>query len=77
MQIRGGILIALLAASVGGCSREDAEQVSPAAERADGVPADNVFSGQVKSLDKAQDVQKTLDAATARTRESVERQERP
>ncbi|HEY9198452.1 MAG TPA: hypothetical protein VIR60_03725 [Gammaproteobacteria bacterium] len=67
----------LLMAGMGGCSREEpAEDLSDQAQ-SDQLPADNVFSDQVEALDKAKDVQNTLDSAAVRTRESVERQERP
>lgn len=71
------LVAAALVAVLGGCSREDAATEQAEEQRTGGLPADNVFSDQVRSLEKAQDVQSTLDNAAARTRESVERQERP
>ena len=71
------LVVAALAAVLGGCSREDAATEQSEEQPTGGLPADNVFSDQVRSLEKAQDVQTTLDNAAARTRESVERQERP
>jgi hypothetical protein len=49
----------------------------PAQERQGALPEDNVFSDQVKTLQRAKDVQQTLDAAVARQRDEIERQERP
>lgn len=72
MRAYGWMLAGLLTAGMGGCSREE-----PAQDQTGQLPADNVFSDQVEALDKAEDVQKTLDSAAVRTRESVERQERP
>lgn len=38
------------------------------------VPDDNVFKDQVRALEKAEDVQNTLDAAEAQRRQMVEGQ---
>lgn len=65
-----------MAALLGGCSRQDDESAS-APKPQSGLPEDNVFSGQVEALEKAQGVQQTLDAAAAKQREAIERQERP
>lgn len=70
------LLAALLATALAGCSREDATDSGAAAPSA-GVPADNVFSDQVQALDKAKGVQQAIDTGAVRTREAVERQERP
>ena len=72
MRMCGGMPAILLAVALGGCSREE-----PAQEQAGRLPEDTVFSGQVQALEKAKDVQNTLDQGAARMRESVERQERP
>jgi hypothetical protein len=61
-----------------GCSQEgqDAqEQSRDMATVGSGVPEDNVFSDQVKALEKAEGVQQTLDDAAAAQREEIERQE--
>lgn len=77
MQACNWLVAAALAVVLGGCSREDAVTEHSEKQRTGGLPADNVFSDQVETLEKAQDVQNTLDDAAVRTRESVERQERP
>ncbi len=59
--------------AVSGCG--DAQAPAPDAAPTDSrVPDDNVFSSQVQALEKAQGVQKTLDEALARQRESIEQQ---
>lgn len=72
MRRRVWMTTVLLVVAMQGCSREE-----PAQEQAGPLPEDNVFSGQVQALEKAKDVQNTLDQGTARLRESVEREERP
>lgn len=72
MHMRVWLSAVLLVMGVSGCSREE-----PAQEQTGSLPEDNVFSDQVKALEKAEGVQQTLDEAATRTRESVERQERP
>ncbi len=72
MQIKTGYIVLLTAAVLVGCSREDAESSSAAGK---GLPEDNVFSDQVQTLDKARDVQNTLDDATAKQREAIQQQE--
>ena len=75
-------IVTLLAALlISGCSREDAddaqehEEESAKPTQGSGLPQDNVFSDQVKTLEKAKGVQQTLDDATAKQREEIERQE--
>ncbi len=76
MKNRFWILSVLLTAFVGGCSKQEDE--APAAPPQQGqLPDDNVFSDQVKALEKAQGVQQTLDAAAAKQREDIEQQNRP
>lgn len=72
MRSCGWMPAMLLAMALGGCSREE-----PPREQTGQLPEDPVFSGQVQALEKAKDVQNTLDQGAARMRESVERQERP
>ncbi|MCA1805254.1 MAG: hypothetical protein LC646_07940 [Xanthomonadaceae bacterium] len=67
-----GLIAGLMALMVSACSPDD-----PAQERNGALPEDNVFSDQVKTLQRAKDVQQTLDAAAARQREEIERQEQP
>lgn len=70
------ILAALLALT--GCSREEQdaqEHASDTPAEHGQLPEDNVFSDQVKALEKAEGVQQTLDDATAKQREEIERQE--
>ncbi len=67
-----GILAVLAAA---GCSREEQQQDTQSTAQRGQLPEDNVFSDQVKALDKAEGVQQTLDAAAAKQREEIERQE--
>lgn len=77
MRAYGWMVVGLLLVGMGGCSREEPGQDQTGQEQSDPLPADNVFSEQTGALDKAKDVQNTLDGAAVRTRESVERQERP
>lgn len=72
MRRRVWMTTVVLVVAMQGCSREE-----PAQEQAGQLPEDNVFSGQVQALEKAKDVQNTLDRGAARLRESVEREERP
>ena len=67
-----GLLAGLMALTLSACSPDE-----PAQERKGTLPEDNVFSDQVKTLQRAKDVQQTLDAAVARQRDEIERQERP
>jgi hypothetical protein len=67
-----GLLAVLMALTISACSPEE-----PAQERKGALPEDNVFSDQVKTLQRAKDVQQTLDAAAARQQDAIERQERP
>lgn len=72
MRRRIWMTVVVLAAAMQGCSREEPEQ-----EQTGQLPENNVYSDQVRSLEKAKDVQNTLEQGAARMRESVERQERP
>ena len=65
-------LLAVLMATAG-CSREEQESESTADHSR--LPEDNVFSDQVKTLERAEGVQQTLDDAAATQREEIERQE--
>lgn len=67
-----GLLTGLMALTISACSPDE-----PTQERKGALPEDNVFSDQVKTLQRAKDVQQTLDAAVARQRDEIERQERP
>ncbi|MBI5039871.1 MAG: hypothetical protein HZB57_01255 [Gammaproteobacteria bacterium] len=67
------VLAAVLTAA--GCSREEQQQDTQSTAQRGQLPEDNVFSDQVKALDKAEGVQQTLDAAAAKQREEIERQE--
>lgn len=67
-----GLLAGLMALTISACSPDE-----PAQERNGALPEDNVFSDQVKTLQRAKDVQQTLDAAVARQRDEIERQEQP
>ena len=73
------IAIAVLVPLVfGGCSRENDPTEIPQPETESGAPAANdLFGAQVQALEKTGRVQRTLDAAAANRRESLERQERP
>lgn len=66
-----GLSAVVLAVGLTACSREE-----PAQDQTGGLAEGSVYGDQVKALDKARDVQQTLDEAATRTRESVERQER-
>ena len=69
---RRELIAGLMALTLSACSPDE-----PAQERNSALPEDNVFSDQVKTLQRAKDVQQTLDAAAARQRDEIERQERP
>lgn len=64
------LLAGLMALTISACSPDE-----PAQERNGALPEDNVYSDQVKTLQRAKDVQQTLDAAVARQRDDIERQE--
>jgi hypothetical protein len=67
-----GFVICILAFSLSSCSEQDEPAANtPTSSR---VPDDNVFKDQVRALEKAEDVQKTLNEATARQREMIEKQ---
>lgn len=57
-----------------GCSAQDEAPAEP--RSGSRVSDDNVFSDQVRALEKAEDVSRTLDEAAARQREQVERDSR-
>jgi hypothetical protein len=65
----------MLVALLGGCSKQD-DDTSSVPQQQGRLPDDNVFSDQVKALEKAEGVQQTLDAAAAKQREDIEKQER-
>jgi hypothetical protein len=69
-----GLVICILAFSLSGCSKQDEPPANTATSSR--VPDDNVFKDQVRALEKAEDVQKTLNEAAARQREVVEEQAR-
>ena len=79
MRKQSWLIISLIVPlAIVGYSREgqDAqEQGHDSAAVSSGVPEDNVFSDQVKALEKAEGVQQTLDDAAAAQREEIERQE--
>ena len=66
--------ICVLAFAVSGCGKQE----DPATEAAGSsrVPDDNVFKDQVRALERAEDVQNTLNEAAARQRQVIEDQER-
>ncbi len=66
------LLATLMALTISACSPDE-----PTQERNGALPEDNVFSDQVKTLQRAKDVQQTLDAAAARQQDAIERQEQP
>ncbi len=63
-----GLVICILALS--SCSKQDEATADTAT--ASRVPDDNVFKDQVRALEKAEDVQNTLNEAAARQREAIE-----
>ncbi len=68
------VVICILAFSLTGCSEPDEPAANtPTSSR---VPDDNVFKDQVRALEKAENVQKTLNEAAARQREVIEEQSR-
>ena len=69
-----GLVICILAFSLSGCGEQDEPAANaPTSSR---VPDDNVFKDKVGALEKAEDVQKTLNEAAARQREVIEEQAR-
>lgn len=73
MQRASGMVVFIVALFMSGCSPQD----DPSSSAPQGsLPEANVFSDQVRALEKAESVQRTLDAAAAQQRESIERQER-
>jgi len=70
-----GLAVFIFVALLGGCSNPD-DDTSSAPRQQGRLPDDNVFSDQVKTLEKAEAVQQTLDAAAAKQREAIENQER-
>jgi hypothetical protein len=69
-----GLVICIFAFSLSGCSEQD--EPAPNTPTSSRVPDDNVFKDQVRALEKAEDVQKTLNEAAARQREVIEEQAR-
>ena len=67
----------LLTVSLGGCSRQDDPTEVPQPETESRLPQEHVFSNQVRAMEKAERVERTLNAAATSRRESIERQERP
>lgn len=63
----------MMVALLGGCSKQD-DDTSSAPRQQGRLPDDNVFSDQVKALEKAEGVQQTLDAAAAKQREDIDKQ---
>ena len=64
--------ICIVAIALGACTQKSQ---TDAADRNTGrVPDDNVFKDQVHALEKAEDVQKTLNDAVARQKEAIEQQ---
>lgn len=74
MQRAYGRVILMLVTLMSACSQQDDDRSSAPQGR---LPDDNVFSDQVRALEKAESVQQTLDAAAAKQREAIERQGRP
>ena len=78
METRWIAIAVLVPAVLGGCSRQNDPTEIPQPETEGRVPAANeLFGDQVQALEKVGRVQRTLDAAAASRRESLERQERP
>lgn len=73
MQHASGMVVFIVAILLSGCSQQDDDASSAPQGR---LPDGNVFSDQVRALEKAGSVQQTLDAAAAKQREAIERQER-
>jgi len=69
-----GLVICIFAFSLSACSEQD--EPTPNTQTSSRVPDDNVFKDQVRALEKAEDVQKTLNEAAARQREVIEEQAR-
>ncbi|MDT8386771.1 MAG: hypothetical protein RQ736_04615 [Thiogranum sp.] len=65
-----GLVICIFAFALSSCSEQDEPTADPATSSR--VPDDNVFKDQVRALEKAEDVQNTLDEAAARQREAIE-----
>jgi hypothetical protein len=68
------LAICILAVSLSACSQQnEPADNAPTGSR---VPDNNVFKDQVRALEKAEDVQKTLNEAAARQRDVIEEQAR-
>jgi len=65
-----GLVVCMLVFSLSGCGEQDETAVKT--PTGSGVPDDNVFKDQVRALEKAGEVQKTLDEASVRQRELIE-----
>ena len=68
------IVIGIVALTLAGCGKQD--EPPPEPQGGSRISDDNVFKDQVRALEKAEDVGKTLDAAAARQREQLERDSR-
>lgn len=68
------VVACIAALALNGCGKQDE---SPPMPRGDSrVSDDNVFKDQVRALETAEGVSKTLDEAAARQREQLERESR-
>jgi hypothetical protein len=68
------LLACIAVLALAGCGKQG--EPPPEPQGGSRIPDDNVFKDQVRALEKAEDVGKTLDAAAARQREQVERDSR-
>lgn len=65
-----GVVICTLAFSLSGCGEQDEPAANALTSRR--VPDDNLFKEKLRALDKAEDMQKTLNEVSARQQEVIE-----
>jgi len=66
------IYLLCLMALVTACSAPDDQAAEEAVQGSSRVPEDNVFSDQVRALEKAEDAKAMLDEAAAKQREQID-----
>lgn len=72
MSRLAGAVVLVLAALLTACGNSEAPPADPSTSSR--VPEDNVFSGQVRALEKAEQVQNTINDAAARQHDRIDQQ---